>query len=233
MKSSSPNKKTSIVGFCLSLVVKCILWLLACGCIPLLITTVLLVFMWRHNGLVYTDQLFHAQLVWMDIIGAHLYWGQSILDRAVLCVQGIQHATVNFSTINEFPNTVHYLAFKQIAAFICPIITVYGSAFIMTTQLTVLRIATVLLFVPIFLLLGSIGIIDGLIQRHLRRINGGRESALVYHHARNAVLPTLFLTSFIYVVLPLNILPMLLLIPGAILFAMLLFFTTKTFKKYL
>ena len=52
------------------------------------------------------------------------------------------------------------------------------------TQLLGVRIATLLRFLPLFLLLYAIGAADGLTQRAIRRSCGGRESASLYHRAK-------------------------------------------------
>jgi integrating conjugative element membrane protein (TIGR03747 family) len=232
MKPSQPKPKSGI-GFGLGLIVKIIKWLLICSLVPLLIATVILVFKGRSAGLVYLQNLFHDQLLWIKSTGAHVDIGQGLLENILQWVQGIQAFATSFTRVNDFPATIHYIALKKIVVVFCPFVITYGSALLITLQLTLLRVVTVLLFVPIFLLLGAVGLIDGAVQRYLRRINGGRESTLIYHHARNAVLPALFISSGLYVVLPFNLSPLFLLLPGAVLFAVCLFFTAKTFKKYL
>jgi hypothetical protein len=52
------------------------------------------------------------------------------------------------------------------------------------TQLLGVRIATLLRFVPLSLLLYTVGTADGLTQRAIRRSCGGRESASLYHRAK-------------------------------------------------
>ena len=52
------------------------------------------------------------------------------------------------------------------------------------TQLLGVRIATLLRFAPLLLLLYAVGAADGLTQRAIRRSCGGRESASLYHRAK-------------------------------------------------
>lgn len=233
MKTSPPKQKNGVISFGLGLVIKGIEWLLVCMVLPLIITMTLLVFKGRVTGLIYFQGLFHDELFWLKTIITQTRDGQGLLEWILQSIKFLQTATTSFTTLNNMPATLHYALFKKLAIFICPLLVAYGSALLLTLQLTLLRIATVLLFTPLFLILGSIGVIDGLIQRHLRRINGGRESALVYHHTRNAVLPILFISTGLYVILPFRLPPLLFLLTGAMAFAICLFFTTKTFKKYL
>lgn len=50
-----------------------------------------------------------------------------------------------------------------------------------------LRLAILLQALPLFALTITIGLIDGLVRRDLRRFGAGHESGFVYHHARRMV----------------------------------------------
>lgn len=52
------------------------------------------------------------------------------------------------------------------------------------TQLLGVRMATLVRFVPLLLLLYAVGTVGGLTQRAIRRSCGGRESASLYHRAK-------------------------------------------------
>jgi len=99
-------------------------------------------------------------------------------------------------------------------------------------ELVVLKIATMLVFLPLFAWLGLVGLIDGLVGRDIRTFSGGRESALLYHRSKAAIFPVLMLPMFIYLVLPVPINPARIFLPFAILFAYLVANTFKHFKKY-
>ena len=49
------------------------------------------------------------------------------------------------------------------------------------TQLFSVRLAILTLAMPVFLLFSLVALVDGLVQRDLRRWGGGRESSFVYH----------------------------------------------------
>jgi len=53
------------------------------------------------------------------------------------------------------------------------------------TQLLGVRLATLVLLVPILVLIYLVAGVDGLTQRAIRRASGGRESASVYHRAKH------------------------------------------------
>ena len=60
-----------------------------------------------------------------------------------------------------------------------------------------------------------IGIVEGLVARDIRRFSGGRESALLYHRAKKYIPVTFLVSIFLYLILPININPQWLFVPGA------------------
>jgi integrating conjugative element membrane protein (TIGR03747 family) len=108
-------------------------------------------------------------------------------------------------------------------------ITVAGQVVqLFAVRLTVLALAT-----PVFLLFGLMGLVDGLVQRDLRRWGGGRESSYLYHYARGSVWIFLIGAWVIYLAMPVSINPAFVVVPFAILFGFSITITGSTFKKYL
>lgn len=70
------------------------------------------------------------------------------------------------------------------------------------TQLVGVRLATLLRFAPLLLLLIAVGAADGLAERAIRRACGGRESASLYHRAKYAQLTLLALGGLTLVLWP-------------------------------
>ncbi len=101
------------------------------------------------------------------------------------------------------------------------------------TQVFSVRLAILTLAMPIFLLFSLVAVVDGLVQRDLRRWGGGRESSFVYHYAKKAALPLVVLTWVIYLALPFSLHPTFIIVPFATLFALTVAITASTFKKYL
>jgi integrating conjugative element membrane protein (TIGR03747 family) len=101
------------------------------------------------------------------------------------------------------------------------------------TQLFAVRLAILTLAMPIFLLFSLVALVDGLVQRDLRRWGGGRESSFVYHYAKKAAFPLVVLTWVIYLALPFSLHPSWVIVPFATLFALTVAVTASTFKKYL
>ncbi|MBX9706095.1 MAG: DUF4400 domain-containing protein [Gammaproteobacteria bacterium] len=101
-------------------------------------------------------------------------------------------------------------------------------------QLLVMRGYLLLAWSPLFLALGIVGFIDGLAQRYIRRMRAGRESALIYHHAKALILLSLMLGSFIALIVPMSAIDTeLIMIGSALIFGWTIQITTKRFKKYL
>lgn len=86
---------------------------------------------------------------------------------------------------------------------------------------------------PVFLLFSLLALVDGLVQRDLRRWGGGRESSFVYHYAKKAALPLVVLAWITYLALPFSLHPTFVVMPFAMLFALSVAVTASTFKKYL
>ncbi|AHK80116.1 hypothetical protein M911_14260 [Ectothiorhodospira haloalkaliphila] len=101
------------------------------------------------------------------------------------------------------------------------------------TQVFAVRLAVLTLAMPVFVLFGLVAIVDGLVQRDLRRWSGGRESSFVYHHAKRLILPSIILTWVVYLGMPVSVHPNYVVLPFALLTAVALAVTASTFKKYL
>ena len=74
-------------------------------------------------------------------------------------------------------------------------------AMMQVTQVFSVRLAILSLATPVFLLFSLVALVDGLVQRDLRRWGGGRESSFVYHYAKKTVLPLVVITWVTYLAL--------------------------------
>ncbi len=106
-------------------------------------------------------------------------------------------------------------------------------AAIQIVQVFSVRLAILCLATPVFLLFSLIGLVDGLVQRDLRRWGGGRESSYLYHYAKNSVWMFMLSAWVSYLALPISLHPVFIILPFAILFAISISVTASTFKKYL
>lgn len=108
----------------------------------------------------------------------------------------------------------------------------YCAILIIITQIVIARLLIITNFTPLLGLCWASSFIHGLIQRYLRRINGGRESALIYHYAKTGILFFICISAMIYIMLPFYYRPDVILFSGILLSSYSVFVTTKMFKKY-
>ena len=109
----------------------------------------------------------------------------------------------------------------------------YLLAAVTIIQVFATRLAILTLALPAFILLSLVGLIDGLVQRDIRRWSGGRETSFVYHWAKRIVLPSVYLPWIIYLAMPVSIHPNLVVLPFAVLCAVSVAVMATTFKKYI
>lgn len=95
------------------------------------------------------------------------------------------------------------------------------------------RLAILTLSLPVFVVFGFVGIIDGLVMRDLRKFRGSHESSFVYHIAKGMAVPIMVTGCILYISLPFTIHPNLVITPYAILFALALRTMAHRFKKHL
>lgn len=112
-------------------------------------------------------------------------------------------------------------------------VAAYVLAAMQVTQVFSVRLAILMLAMPVFGLFSVVAIVDGLVKRDLRRWGGGRESSFVYHWAKRSALLLLVLTWVVYLALPFSLHPSFVVLPFATLFALSVAVTASTFKKYL
>lgn len=102
------------------------------------------------------------------------------------------------------------------------------------TQDVAVRLALALYALPGLLILLTVGIVDGLVQRDIRKWAGGRESSFVYHHAKHYAKWLLSMGFALYLGWPFSGMnPIYLLLIFGLLTAFALAVTCATFKKYL
>lgn len=95
-----------------------------------------------------------------------------------------------------------------------------------------LRLAILLQALPLFALTITIGLIDGLVRRDLRRFGAGHESGFVYHHSRRMISSCLIATGLIWLAVPIFLVPEYVFIPAAAGIGLAVSMTGGSFKKY-
>ncbi|CAH0155580.1 TIGR03747 family integrating conjugative element membrane protein [Pseudomonas veronii] len=187
---------------------------------------------WRHSQAMLNSELgwlsehFKASLIlrqpektiirWLDILNQWLLVKSGFADFA-------QQARAS-SQSNGFWSWANQL-YVSIEDFVLAAVYV---TFTFVVRLTILVLAT-----PLFLLASFTGFVDGLMRRDLRKFGAGRESSFVYHRAKRAVVPLLFVPWIIYLSLPFTLNPMAILLPCAVILGTTVAITATTFKKHL
>ncbi|EFT1985586.1 TIGR03747 family integrating conjugative element membrane protein [Citrobacter freundii] len=96
-----------------------------------------------------------------------------------------------------------------------------------------LRLAILLQALPLFALTITIGLIDGLVRRDLRRFGAGHESGFVYHHARRMISSSLIATGLVWLAMPVFLKPSYMLVPSAVITTLSVSLVLGAFKKYI
>ena len=109
----------------------------------------------------------------------------------------------------------------------------YGLAALYTVLTFCVRMVILTMTIPLFLLAGFTGLVDGLVRRDLRKFGSGRESSYLYHKARGAILPLMIVPWTVYLAMPVSVSPLLVLWPCAVMIGVAVHVTVSSFKKYL
>lgn len=96
-----------------------------------------------------------------------------------------------------------------------------------------LRLAILLQALPLLALPITIGLIDGLVRRDLRRFSAGHESGFVYHHARRMISSSLIATGLVWLAVPIFLVPEYVLMPGAVGIGIAVSVAASAFKKHI
>lgn len=96
-----------------------------------------------------------------------------------------------------------------------------------------IRSAMLVMTIPQFVLAVAVALADGLVARHVRRAQGGHESATRYHHAKHLLMfGVIPLTAIIWLVVPLRLPVYLLFWPVSVMILLAVWNMAKFFKKY-
>ena len=109
----------------------------------------------------------------------------------------------------------------------------YAVAALQIGQVFAVRLTVLVLAMPVFAMFAVVALVDGLVQRNLRRWGGGRESSFVFHWAKRTALPLLVTAWVVYLALPVRVHPVWVVLPFSALFGVCVAMAVGRFKKYL
>ncbi len=234
-----PVVQQGLVSKTLSAIAKALQWLLLSLVFSIIIEWLGMVLWWPEEGLEHSRVMLAKEISYLDtdfrrsvVTSDPAQFAKRFADKSYHylfevtgLVRLIRWASPPLQS-NErgFRPTLHKV-YASIAEFVIALMQV--------TQVFSVRLAILTLVMPVFLLFSLLALVDGLVQRDLRRWGGGRESSFVYHYAKRAALPLMVLTWVIYLALPFSVHPSFVVLPFAVLFALSVAVTASTFKKYL
>ena len=159
-----------------------------------------------------------------DIAWLGEHFTTSILGRSpaevALAISRAVHDYLSFQ-VHPSPRDSAFIALaKQTALTVQP----YWQGVIFSAMNTVVRLFIIVVFV--------VALIDGLVERELRKEGGGIEHAAVFHHAKIWVSRPLAWSPIIYLSVPVSINPAWVVLPSALVFGMATYIAFFTFRKY-
>ncbi len=104
--------------------------------------------------------------------------------------------------------------------------------FVSLLEVLLKRILIFLSFIPFIVLIFSLMVTDGLVQRDIRKFKGERESALYFHRVKPLAAFSFYLIYFIYLCFPYPYSPVVFLLTMTALTSVFMMLTVKYFKKY-
>ncbi len=181
-------------------------------------------FFWRNTCASHSEQVLQATWHWWrSSAGAPVWLVENLALASNKLQQGIvaQIASLNGQSGLFWTETVTSMIR-------CALLSAGN-----VTLTFLLRLAILLQAQPLFALTITIGLIDGLVRRDLRRFGAGYESGFVYHHARRMISSSLVVTGLVWLTVPVFFEPEFVLAPGAVVIGLMSSLAFSAFKKYL
>jgi integrating conjugative element membrane protein (TIGR03747 family) len=232
-----PTQRPGLIISAIGLILRMIGLLIASLLFSILIEWAGLLFFWGDQGWRHSQVMLINELGWLSehfksslLIqqpGPTIFQWLELLNKWLLVNTGFanfaQQARAS-SQDNSFWSWTNQL-YVSIEDFVLAAVYV---TFTFAVRLTILILAT-----PLFLLASFTGFVDGLVRRDLRKFGAGRESSFLYHRAKRAVVPLLFVPWTIYLSLPFSLNPIAIFLPCAVILGAAVAIVATTFKKYL
>ena len=239
---SDPRRAVVQQGFIsrsLTATAKIIQWLILSLLFSIIIEWVGMVVWWSDEGLTHSRTMLATEVRYLEsdfrrsvVTSDPARFARNIADKSYYYLFEVTGLVDFIQWISPAPIpgergirlNLHHV-YRPIAEFVM--------AAMQVTQLFSVRLAILTLAMPVFLLFSLVALVDGLVQRDLRRWGGGRESSFVYHYAKKATLPLVLITWVVYLALPFSLHSTFVVLPFAVFFALSVAVTASTFKKYL
>jgi integrating conjugative element membrane protein (TIGR03747 family) len=231
--------RQGLISKALSTLAQAMQWLLLSLIFSIIVEWAGMVLWWPEEGLGHSRKMLAAELGYLDgdfrrsvVASDPARFARSVADNTYYALFEFTRIVDALDWLSRPPAVgeeglrpkLHRL-YRPIADFVV--------AAMQITQVFSVRLAILTLATLVFMLFTLIALVDGFLQRDLRRWGGGRESSFVYHWAKRSALPLLILSWVVYLALPFSLHPTFVILPFATLFALSVAVTASSFKKYL
>ncbi|EBG8568601.1 TIGR03747 family integrating conjugative element membrane protein [Salmonella enterica] len=181
-------------------------------------------FLWRNTCASHSEQVLQATWQWWRGFAGAPVW---LVQALTLISDKLQHGITALITSLNGQSGLFWTE---------AVTTVIRCTLLSTGNVTLtflLRLAILLQALPLFALTITIGLIDGLVRRDLRRFGAGHESGFVYHHARRMIGYSQAATGLVWLAVPVFLKPVYVLVLGAVVVGLTVSILFGAFKKYI
>ena len=238
------ERRAGLVMATLGLVVSMVFWLLGSVVFSVLLEWIGMHLWWPEQGAAHSRAMYEAELGYLNqdlrrsiISSDAARFAERFAGQVHYWLVERTHLETHLANLERFQSSTgtHPLQQKLFGAMngVLHQVREHVMAAITTIQVTALRVAVLVLALPVFVLAGVVGLTEGLMRRDLRRWGGGRESAFIYHQAKILIFPLFIAAWVLYLALPFNLHPNFVILPCAAGFGAALMVSAATFKKYL
>lgn len=238
-RSQMAVKKKTAFDLALAQFFEIIGWLLLALFTSIVMEWIGMSFVWDEQGAEHSHNMIMKELSYVNDETKLRYVGsQTPATVARNFATGMDYYLFEWTRIRDFlawvisiPDTANsgLLYLKQFVLFASD----YIAAAINTTQVFSIRLAVAFMSFPLFLLVGTVALIDGMVERELRRYGGANESAYIYHRVKPWTKPVIIGAFLLYLGYPDSIHPNTILVPFVTVFGLIVFMVARTFKKFL
>jgi integrating conjugative element membrane protein (TIGR03747 family) len=230
--------RRSPLDVCISGLAQTLAWVLMSLLLAIVVECIGMVYWWPELGLAHSERLAAAEVSYLEtdlrrsvICEAPLPFARDVENRLHRYLFEVTHVvdllrwnstTLTSSDSGLPPN--YSVVLRSVARLVI--------AAMQVTDTFSLRLSILLLSLPLFAVFGAIAMIDGLVQRDVRRWSGGRESSFIYHWAKRLTLPLLVVCGVGYLASPFSLRPTLVILPISTVYALTVMVTASAFKKY-
>jgi integrating conjugative element membrane protein (TIGR03747 family) len=214
-------------------------WLLAALVFSIVVEWMGMLFWWKDEGPLHSEAMLQQELNYLNDDFRRSVVSSDPARFARRFADNSYHYLFEWTHFVDFARWLQRPPAPNENRFLASIRPVYSRmgdyvvAAMTVTQVFAVRLAVLTLATPVFVLFGLVALVDGLVQRDLRRWAGGRESAFIYHHAKKVVFPAVIFAWVVYLGMPTSIHPNYVILPFAALFALAMAVAAGSFKKYL